>query len=485
MPYDKVSIEYIRETLLSSFWKFVRFMNIKKNGKVIVPNVPLYKEVCKKISRLDKNTLILLPRRHLKTLTVSLFLLWYILKFPNNAVTVICENKDKAKRLLRGIRSLITKNRNFKMIFGTNILAKTDNDKYLLTLANRETTAKEVNIQVYGVEQNIQSTRADLMLWEDVIGKDFIKSKANRENIFTAWEHSDAILEANSKIIVTGTRYTTDDLYQHIIDENEETEEWNTTIYGIYNEDGRVLCSYVMSKDEIELKKKKHKPSFFSAQYLNKPINDEINIFNLELYQRYTGLPKIEYVFIAIDLSDGDGGDKNAFAIVGKSVDNSGTSSRYYLLDAYGNNRIDSENFYYVIRKFYNRYSEKCLSVIVELNRNGKTICRDTFNRLKKKHNDSIPFTGIYNIEKKNIRIEKLEPMLRTGELILPSKQNIKEGSGLSYLLDELRDFNYTINNNQDDLIDSLSMCIVAMQRRESIKENQEKKKKRFIGKVF
>lgn len=110
---------------------------------------------------------------------------------------------------------------------------------------------------------------------------------------------------------------------------------------------------------------------------------------------------------------------------------------------------------------------------------------RDTFQRLKKKNGDSIPFTGIYNIENKNIRIEKLEPLLKSGELILPSNNIIEEDSGLSYLIDELRDFNYTTKNNQDDLIDALSMCIVAMQRRENIKEKHNNKKKRFVGKVF
>ena len=477
---NKISIDYIQDKLLSSFWKFVRFMDIRKNGRVLVPNVPLYKDLCKKISELDKDTMILLPRRHLKTLLASLFITWYILKYPNNAVVIITDTRKKGIRLLKGIKSFFYSHKMLKAFFPEHRLAKIGNNEDTLTLSNRTTFAKEPNIATYSIEQPVQSARADLILKEDIVSDKFVKSKANREMIRYNLESLEAILESDSKQVVTGTRYTTDDPYNDIIEENNALpDKWNIIAYGVHREDGSALCEQVMSLNEIESIKRKHTAFFFASQYLNSPINDEINIFNIDTYDRYDTIPNLDYVFMAVDLSDGDGGDKNAFVVVGKA------DNKYYLLDAYGNNRINSEDFYYVIRQFYNRYAEKCLSVIVELNRNGKTIYRDTFTRLKTEHGDNMPFTGIHNIENKNIRIEKLEPMLKSSELILPATHIVDANPGLSALLDELRDFNFTTTANQDDLIDSLSMCIVAMQRREIVMKRQKNKKNRFVAKMF
>jgi len=469
----------LRKILLNDFFAFVMYMDIQRKGKSLVPDHWLYRKVCNDISQLDKNTMILLPRRHLKTLIASLFITWYIIKYPNNAVMIITDTRKKGIKLLKGIKSFFLRHKGLKAIFPDR-LAKFGNNEDTLTLTTRTTFAKEPNVAVYSIEQAIQSARADLLLEEDIISDKFVKSNANRDMVRTNLESLEAILESDSKTVVTGTRYTIDDPYGDIITENKETNEWNITSYGVYLEDGSPLCPYIMDAEEIRKKRKKHTPFFFASQYLNNPINNEINIFNIGLYPRYKTIPHIEYVMMASDLSDGEGGNKNTLDIIGVSDD-----GKYYLLDAYGNNRIDSENFYYVIRQYYELYKDKCLNIFIELNRNGKTILRDTFNRLKELNKDTMKFTGVNNMENKNIRIEKLEPLLRSGDLLLPSDELIKDGAGLFELIEELRSFNYTTTKNQDDYIDALSTVVVAIQRREVVKEKQEERKNRFTSGVF
>jgi len=480
------TVKELQQKLLNNFYAFVHMLDIKKNEKTLIPNNKLYKEVCDNISNLNKNTMILLPRRHLKTLIASLFATWYIMKYPNNAVVLLTDTRKKGIRLLKGIKNFFQMHKIIKSIFPEYKLAQVGNNEDTLTLANRSSLAKEPNIAVYSIEQPIQSARADMLVLEDIVSDRFVKSEANREMVRYNLESIDAILEKDSKKVVTGTRYTINDPYNDIKEENEFTEEWNIISYGVYDtdyENSGVLCSYVMDKDEVEKIKRRHTEFFFASQYLNNPISNELNIFRIDLYERYKERPTtddFEYIYMAVDLSDGSGGDKQSIITVGKDK-----NGKYYILDAFANNRINNVELYYTIKAMYNKVETKCVNIVIELNRNGKTVYNDTFKRLMAENSDMLPFSGVYNTENKNLRIEKLEPLFREGLLILPEKRNIPEGHGLQQLYKELTHFNYMMKDNEDDLIDALSMCIVAMQRRESTKRKVEKRKKKFIARKF
>jgi predicted nucleic acid-binding protein len=471
---NKMDRQKLKKALLKDFWLFVRYVDVRKNGKSLVPDEPLYKEFCDKLSRLDKYTLILLPRRHLKTLIVSLFLIWYILNFVDNAVTLVCETRDKAKALMRGIRSIMINNERFKEVFGIDLLARTDNDKYKLTLKHRVSTAKEVNIQAFSIEQPLQSIRADLMLWEDVIGMKFIDSEATRDHVFKSWEHSDSILESGSKIIVTGTRYTAKDLYNFILEENKKTNEWNTTIYGIYKEDGSVLCPYVMSEEEVQKKKLKHTPQFFAAQYENRVIAEENQVFKVDEYLRYDilNLDDINYIVIGVDLSLGKGGDKNAIAIMGV-----GKNGRMFVIDAFGSNQVLLDKFYLKIKEYYNKYSSKIKTVVIEAI-SAFQYAYDSYRDRNRINADGIPFESVKaHSESKNTRLQMiLEPAFRSDKLLLPNDPIIKKivnnyyvNKGLMDLEEELRFFDIKNKNNNDDMIDALALAVAKVYEIENI----------------
>lgn len=462
---NTMSREELKQELLNDFWLFVLHIDIQKNDKSLVPDDSLYKEVCDKISQLDKYTLILMPRRHLKTLLVSLFLIWYILRYPNNAVTLVCETRDKAKAVMRGVKSIIINNKNFTKVFGVDLLAHTDNDKYKLTLKDRVSTAKEVNLQAFSIEQPLQSIRADLMLWEDVVGMKFIDSEATRNQVFKSWEHSDSILESGSKVIVTGTRYTATDLYNFILEQNEKLDEWNTSIYGIYKEDGSVLCPYVMSEEEVQKKKLKHTPQFFAAQYENRVIAQENQIFKVDEYLKYDSLnfDDIRYMIMGVDLSLGKGGDKSAIVIVG--VNNKG---RMLVIDAFSSNEILLDKFYDKIREYYNKYKDKLKTVVVEAI-SAFQYAFDEFVDRNRNNVHGIPFESVKSYsESKNTRIQIiLEPALRSSKLMLPNAlitnqivNNYYIHKGLRDLIEELRFFDIKIKNNADDFIDALALAV-------------------------
>jgi len=459
--YNKISD--LKNEILENFYIFVHFMNIRKENKILIPKNGLYKNLCYNLQNSESDTMILLPRRHLKTLIASLYVTWYVIKHPNKSVLIMTDTRRKGIKLLNGIKSFFMRHDAFKFLFPEHSLSYKGNNEDTLTLNSRTTYAKEPNVAVYGILQPIQSARADFILLEDIVSDEFVRSEANREMVRYNLESLNAILEKDSKKVVTGTRYTIDDPYQDIIDENDQFGGWNIIQEGVYKEDGTALCEEVMSLEEIKTIQRKHSKFYFSSQYLNDPITNDINIFELDKFGYYEQIPTYDYVVMGVDLSDGIGKDSNALSIIGYKNDT------YYLLDCYANNRIDAETFYFKIRYYFEKYP-RVLKVIVEANRSGRSILRDTFLRLDQNFNSKIPFEGIYNSEPKNVRIHKLLPLLNSQKLLLR-----KTSDNFSKLESEFLHFSYLDKNNKDDLLDSVTFSINYLERVNTVKNKDHK----------
>lgn len=459
-----MDIKELKDILLNDFWKFVKFMNIKKENKTLIPHrkiTNLYYNICKKLEELNKNTLILLPRRHLKTLIASLFITWYSIKYPDNAVIILTDTRKKGIRLLRGIKNFFYYHQNFKNIFSEYTLSRKGNNEDTFTLGNRKTFAKEPNIAVYSIEQPVQSARADLVVYEDIVSDKFTVSEANRKMVRTNLQSINAILEKNSKKLVTGTRYTIDDPYNDII---QNSENWDIISHSIFDNEHEkdILCSYVMAINEVEKIKKEVTPSFFASQYLNSPISSVSNPFTLEDYAIFDSIDMKGMVkkVLSVDLSDGIGKDLNAFTIVTQNKKN-----ELFIWDCFGSNEIDTINLYWKIYNYVKKYNID--TVLVELNRNGKTILENTFYRLDHENNHNINFVGIQNTENKHIRIEKLEPIFRSKRLLL-HKSNLPD------LIEEIRYYNpYSKKSINIDILDSLATAVNYLESRKVKKEKE------------
>lgn len=454
---NEMNVSDFRGILLSNFYKFVKFINIKKENKILVPRNDLYKELCNSISQSEKNTLILLPRRHLKTLIASLFVIWYIFKYPNQAVVIITDTRQKGITLLKGIKSIIMHHKGLNQVFNCEF-AKKGNNEDIITLGIRTTFAKEPNVKIFSIEQPIQSARADMILFEDIVGDQFVKSNANRETVRYNFKSAFSILEEKSKVVVTGTRYTIDDIYADIIEENTKLSNWTIISKSVYTEDKKALCEYVMSLEEIHQIEMKNTVFYFASQYLNDPVNSTVNIFNLNDYETFQNinLIDIQKIYFGVDLSDGIGQDKSAVSVVGMDKDKC-----YYLIDIFSSANCNSIKLYEELRRLYELYKTKTTKVIVELNRNGRTILNDTFMRLERNYADKIPFQGIMNTESKFIRIEKLEPLLRNSQLILP---DLEENKFRDFTSEIIR-YNRNDRNNSDDCLDAISIAITMFSR--------------------
>lgn len=449
--------ELIRKLLLSDFWKFVKYMDVKKDGKEIIYDIDLYHRFCNKLQNITKNTMILLPRRFAKTLIAELFIVWYIINYPNKSIALFGDTLRKSKKILKAVHSFL-RSPKITSIFG-NILADNGNNQEQLTLTIRDTTAKESNVEVYGIDIPIQSIRADLVIYEDIIGMDFIKSRAIRETTFDNFFAIRPTLESNSKQIYIGTRYAYDDLPAFIKRQNEITNEWEIIEESVYDDYGNVQYPEIISEKELNIIKESMPTSFFASQYLNKPIASENAVFLPNTYKTFSNIIGITfpYIFFGVDLAvmkDRKQGDLSSIVVCGK--DGKGT---LYLLDA-SHTREGIEDLYTKIKTLFKKWSPK--RIYIEAIGAFDFI----YNEIKKLSQQDSIYLPVYKLmtqsTNKEIRIETtLEPLLRSEYLLIPDKSYIGNNQSLNRLInEEMVYFDRNKDTNNDDLLDAFEIAI-------------------------
>ncbi len=401
--------------------------------------------------------MIVLPRRFGKTLLASIFLVWYCLKYPNRNVLLVTDVLTKAKSIVKSVKSIISTNKNIKMIFGNNLLTKNGNDSGKMTLKTRQTGKKEPNILAYSMLQTPQSLRADLVMFEDVISHNYKTSRLIKKKTDENFEAIIPILEKDAKIIYIGTRFHYDDIPAQIKRQNLVTNKWRIIEESAEDVNGKARYPDILDDEELSSLRNSMAMSFYSSQYLNRPMSKEECLFKLELYSYYKQVPErntLDKIIMGVDLafSTKENADTRAIAVIG--IDTKGV---IYLLDAY-ESREEIDLFYTKIKDMYLKWSAN--RVYVETN-SAFRVVYDSYVKRSMEDRSYIPFSPIVNTKNKALRFElTLLPLLQTGALMLPSRQIITEENALYKLtMREMAYFNPLSENNKDDLIDALEVA--------------------------
>lgn len=474
----------LKSIILSSFYKFVIWLDERdENKEYRPPLIPhgnkLYKDICNSLQDSDQYMIIALPRKFRKSYLIRIYIVWKLLNNPNLNIILVSETSSKSIDSLDKIRKLLTKNEKIVKLFGDDLLYYKDNNEKKLTLNSRKTTKGGYNVEIFGINNAITGSRSDIVIFDDVIGEMFKEATIQAKNKDISRFYSVfPTLEAYSKVIYIGTRWCKGDLIDLLIEKDEDTE-WKTYIESVFDDNGDVKHPEIMNKEEIEKQRRMLPPVFFSAQYENRIIAEENQIFKIDEYKRYTEIEeKLNTGIIGVDLSLGEGGDQNALVVVGY-----GNKGKIYVVDAFSSNNILLDKFYDVIRSFYMKYSDIVKDVLIEGISGFKYAC-DKFKERNRNNNDGIPFRIIKSQSKsKNTRIQTaLEPFLRTGRLVLPSETVLREkingnyiNKSLRSLLEELTFFDIENRQNKDDLIDALALTI------DEIKRVERKRKTSFV----
>lgn len=282
-----------------------------------------------------KNLLLLLmPRGTFKSSVVTIgFTLQYFLNEPDARILIDSETFGKSKAFLREIIGHLTGNEQYRDVFraihGVYPDGTGKRDKNLLwtdgqlNLACRKRERKEPSLSCSGIDRSINGMHFDLIICDDLHSE---KNVTNREQIAQVIDHyklAFSLLDPGQPMIVIGTRWDYNDLYQHILD--YEKEDFNILKKSAYNDDGSLFFPEVLTEVELDKIRRRQGASIFSKQYLNEPVSDENAEFKRDDI-KHVSLEKIKgrpiNWYLSVDPSYTDprnvgGSDYAAFVLVG------------------------------------------------------------------------------------------------------------------------------------------------------------------------
>ena len=457
----------IQKILLSDFWTFVRWMDIRDESnkdKVLIPDIRLYQELSASIQS-SKPTLILLPRKFRKSLLVSqLYSIWFMLRYPNRTIAILTATYDLVTNITTGIKNFYNRHDKLKTIFGHDLLTKATDKEVIIKY--RTTTRKEPNLKAYSMDSaSFAGFRCDLLIYDDIINDNWrTATKTVKDKWTNTFYASMQMLEQDGIMKYLGTRFGHDDIAGQLLSKHED--DWEIYIESVLDDDGNVKHPEVMDREEIERNKRSLPAHIFSSQYLNHPIVAANSLFNIDDYTRYDQLPTaFKRVIFGMDIAVMKSKDKGDFStIVAVGQDN---KHNLYILDGV-DTREGIEDLFSKLVIMCNKW--KPSQIYVEAI-SGFQFAYDYIHTESKKNQMYLPLNAITTQkDNKNIRLETLEPIFRSGDLLIPPEHTIRNNKGLEKLIyEEMTYFDRLKSDNRDDMLDALEMAVRYLKKKDDI----------------
>jgi predicted phage terminase large subunit-like protein len=241
-----------------------------------------------------KNLLLLLmPRGTFKSSVVTIgFTLQLILNEPNVRVLIDSETFSKSKAFLREIMDHLVGNEKYREVFRaihgmypfeTKSKMKLWTDSEII-LPCRNAPKKEPTISCAGIDVTKNGMHYDLIICDDLHSEKNVTNKEQIQQVIDHYKLAFSLLDPGKPMIVIGTRWDYNDLYQHILD--FEAEDFNILKKSAYNPDGSLLFPEVLSEKELDKIRRRQGLGIFSKQYLNEPVSDENATFKRDYIHR-------------------------------------------------------------------------------------------------------------------------------------------------------------------------------------------------------
>lgn len=473
MDEDIVTEKEVAAGLTHNLYAFLRFI-VYGGDEHSQLNDRTHKKMCATASdwRYSRRKLILMPRGSFKSSCVTIgYSIQQICKNPNIRILIGSEVNATAKKFLREIKDHFESNDRIQHLYGNHVRAKgrwTDDE---ITSRLRKRNLKEPTIFTTGTDQTRTGMHCDLAILDDPVSATNINTKESREKTLQWYrEISNNILEPDGHLIIIGTRWHFNDLYQYILD--EEVSDYEVVTESAITERGyKILVSDISLEDkrryikenellfperlavnELWAKYKSVGSTMFANQYLNKVMADEDADFredyiqwydpqDEEMKMRLRGVNK--YIFVDPAISYESTADNTAIICIG--IDEVGN---WYVLD-YDNDKMKPKE---IIDKTFDMYKRHpgTLRVGIEVAVYQKSL---VFNFRDEERNRMVklPIAEVKpdNQVSKESRIRGvLQPLVEQRRLFLQH--------GMKDLFEQLKTFPRTRN---DDVIDALSNC--------------------------
>lgn len=170
----------------------------------------------------SKRKLIVMPRGTFKTSIASVaYPIWLLMQNPNLRILLDSEIYTNSKNRLREIKQHI-ESEHFKSLFG-EWKTKVWNESEIV-IAPRNRIVKEASITCSGIGAGKTGEHYDIVCADDLNSAKNSNTTEGCEKVLTHYRLYTSILDPNGTIVVVGTRYSSLDVIQAIID-NEISDE--------------------------------------------------------------------------------------------------------------------------------------------------------------------------------------------------------------------------------------------------------------------
>jgi len=294
------------------------------------------------INRKSIRKLLLIPRGHLKTAIVTKgFAIQSLLRNPDVRILIANQVWDKSREMLYEIKQLLTEKTDLPKLFGEFISERWREDDIVIRQRRKALAAPTIGTS--GVEAELTSSHYDIIILDDLQGEKNFQTAEQREKVKRYYRSMIDLIEPGGLIIVIGTRWHLDDVYQYIID--NESEYYDISVRKVIEGNKIIFPKKFQKKfnpitkawdsvdyhctDYIDYLKKRPSEEF-SSQYMNDPIDGQNQVFKKEYFKYYERRPERLYVAMTIDPAISEKQSADYF-----SINVSGMDENYniYVLD--------------------------------------------------------------------------------------------------------------------------------------------------------
>src|SRR5437762_937323 len=318
---EPISIDHVQKACKKSlYFLCTQMLGFKDWDKV-------HDDIERRLNRPSRKKMILVPRGHLKTSVVTkAYSIQLLLRDPNIRILIANQVWDKAREMLYEIKQMLTDKSDLPKIFGPFVSDRWREDDIVIRQRNKALAAPTIGTS--GVEAELTSSHYDVIILDDLQGLQNYQTPEQREKVKRYYRSMMDLLEPGGLLIVIGTRWHLDDVYQYIID--EESDYFDVMVRKVV-ENGKIIFPKkfnkkfdVLTKNWLETTEptmdyvnylKKRPSEEFSSQYMNEPIDAENQVFKKEYFKYYERRPERLYVAMKLDPAISEKQAANYFAI--------------------------------------------------------------------------------------------------------------------------------------------------------------------------
>ncbi len=442
-----MSIEEVREACKRSlYFLCTKILGYKDWDKV-------HDDIEKFMRRKSIRKLLLVPRGHLKTAIVTKgFAIQSLLRNPDIRILIANQVWEKSREMLYEIRQLLTDKTELPKLFGEFVSDRWREDDIVIRQRSKALAAPTISTS--GVEAELTSSHYDMILLDDLQGEKNFQTPDQREKVKRYYRSMMDLIEPGGTIIVIGTRWHLDDIYQSIID--NESEYYDIEVRKVI-ENGKIIFPKKFQQkfdpttkswkvvdyhctDYIDYLRKRPSEEF-SSQYMNEPIDAQNQIFKREYFKYYDRRPERLFVSMTIDPAISEKQSADYF-----SINVSGMDEKYniYVLDTIKGRWKVAES----IDNIFTTYQKWRPSVVGLETIAYQKALKSWLEEKMRERGVYFPITELKRNtnESKEFRIKALEPFYRDGL--------IYHASWMKSLEQELEQFP---RGKHDDEIDALA----------------------------